>query len=124
MVANKPANPAYLFMVFWAPVALCIGIIFCISSLPAKDIPSLFFNQDVVYHVSIYLLTAFLFSRALRQSFPNAGWMSLMLTTLLFGVALGITDEQYQVLIPGRCPSLKDIMSDSAGTFFGGLAYI
>jgi VanZ family protein len=114
-----------LFLCLWGPVILCMGVIFYASSLPAKDIPSLFTGQDVLFHGSIYAILAMFFYRALTNTWPLASWWKLAVYTIIFGFVYGSSDEFHQLFTPGRSCSGFDLMVDtlgsSAGSLLGGI---
>jgi VanZ family protein len=106
----------------WVPVFLCMAAIFCVSSVPAKDIPGLFPFQDLVYHFGAYLSLGFLSSRAIKKSW-NIQILKVIIITLVFGSLYAISDEFHQSLVPGRDASLVDFMVDAVGNFTGGFIY-
>ncbi|MBU1726705.1 MAG: VanZ family protein [Candidatus Omnitrophica bacterium] len=108
-------------VIYWLPVLFCMVFIFFVSSMPAKKIPPLFINQDIAYHSLMYLLLAFLFGRALRNSFLNITLLKVIIFTTLFGLFYGATDEFHQLFVPGRSCSGFDLLIDTAGSFIGSL---
>jgi VanZ family protein len=107
----------------WLPVLICMGIIFYASSLPAKDIPPLFPFQDIVFHISSYLVLGVFYARVLKNSRSNMTRGKLILFTVVFGIFYGITDELHQAFVPGRIVSGFDLFLDGAGSFAGSLVY-
>lgn len=108
---------------FWLPVLVCMGFIFYASSLPASDIPLLFPFQDILYHLLIYLIMAYFFSRALKKTYVNIASVKIILYTVIFTIFYGTTDEFHQSFIPGRVASIFDLFIDIAGGFLGTLFY-
>lgn len=108
---------------FWFPVYACMGLIFYFSSLPAKDIPSLFAYQDIVFHLVIYGLLAYFFTRALKNTYGGLTLSKTLYFTVIFGVIYGLTDEFHQLFVPGRYMSVFDLLIDGVGSFTGGLIY-
>lgn len=134
MLALKPAKDAMPaktqdksgisgILKLWLPVAACMGFIFYASSIPGKNIPALFVNQDIVFHTSIYLLLAYFFSRALKNTYQDITVVKLILFTVIFGVIYGITDELHQVFVPYRTVSAWDVFNDGIGSLIGSLLY-
>jgi VanZ family protein len=100
-----------------------MGSIFYASSIPGENIPSLFVNQDIVFHVAVYLLLAYFFSRALKNTYQDITAAKLILFTVIFGVIYGITDELHQVFVPYRTVSAWDVFNDGMGSLIGSLLY-
>lgn len=105
----------------WLPVALCMGLIFYVSSVPGKEIPPLFDYQDIVYHIIIYLILAYFFARALRKTYLGLSIQKVIIFTLVFGIFYAITDELHQSFVPNRTVSSFDVFIDGVGSLFGGL---
>lgn len=106
--------PTINFLKFWLPLIAWMGIIFLISSLPAKDVPPLFPFQDIVYHLIAYTILGYLFRRAAKKNIRLA---------LIFGIAYALSDEFHQVFVPGRTFSGFDLIIDGVGVFLGSLRY-
>lgn len=90
---------------------------------PGKDIPSLFPYQDIVYHGIAFLILAYFFARALKNTYNKITARQLVIITLLFGMMYGVSDEFHQVFTPNRTASGFDVFVDSIGTFIGGLIW-
>jgi len=97
--------------------------IFIASSLPGKDLPFLFYAQDVVFHALVYAGLGWLFARALCGTRPSMKHVSVVALTVLFTSAYGVSDELHQLFVPGRACSLFDYAVDSAGGIAGGALY-
>ncbi len=119
-IQNKPNND---IVKSWLPVLVFMGLIFYASSTPGSDIPSLFPFQDAVFHLSVYLILAFFFSRALRNTYPNITVSRIILITVLFGVFYGMTDEFHQLFVPLRTCSGSDLFVDGMGSVIGSLIF-
>lgn len=105
----------------WSPVILSMGIIFYTSSIPGKEIPSLFNNQDIVYHILVFLILAYFFARALKNTMAQLSIRKVIIFTLIFGIMYGISDEFHQSFVPNRSVSAYDVFIDGVGSFLGGL---
>jgi len=123
MPANIQNKPRDDIVKSWLPVLVFMGLIFYASSIPGSDIPSLFPFQDVVFHLSVYLMLAFFFSRALRNTYPNFTVSRVILITILFGVFYGMTDEFHQAFVPLRTCSGFDLFIDGVGSLIGSLIF-
>jgi len=108
----------------WLPVILCMAVIFRASSLPGKDIPSLFAYQDILFHAAIYAILSLFFYRAAGGSRPGVSRFKLFFYTVIFCSLYGASDEFHQLYTPGRDCSVFDWMVDTvgscAGAFVGG----
>ena len=111
------------FVKFWLPILLWMGVIFYFSSLPGKDIPSLFPLQDVIFHITVYTLLAYLFSRALKNTYPKLTPARLVFLVVIFGIIYGLSDEFHQSFVAGRDASAFDLFIDTVGSFMGGIFY-
>jgi VanZ family protein len=112
-----------LFLKFWLPVLFWMGFIFFLSSLPGKDVPFFFPYQDIVTHIVNYLLLAYLFSRALKNTYLNIKRLESIFIAVVFGMAYGVLNELHQIFIPGRFASRLDVFIDVIGSLIGGLIY-
>ncbi len=119
-----PANPhkqiTRIFM-RWLPVMLCMGFIFLVSSMPGRNIPSLFPFQAVAYHLCIYCLLAYFFAHALKNTFSHVSKSSIIMFAVLFGVIYGLSDEWHQASVPYRSVSGLDVLTDGIGSLIGSL---
>ena len=100
-----------------------MGVVFATSSVPGKNIPSIFPFQDIAYHWLMYLIMAYFFARALRITSPQKRLSEIILLTVIFGVLYGITDELHQAFVPGRTVSGFDVFIDGVGSLLGSLIY-
>ncbi|MDD5595605.1 MAG: VanZ family protein [Candidatus Omnitrophica bacterium] len=118
-VNKKISHLAYL----WLFVLLVMGVIFAFSALPAREIPSLFPFEDIVFHLLAYGLLAFSFCQAINGTFSGLIKAQLVLYSIIFCTTYGISDEYHQLFVPGRCCSGFDIFIDGLGGFLGSLFY-
>ena len=93
---------------YWLPAAAYIGLIFALSSIPGKDIPSGFPNMDKVAHLLEYSLLGLLLGRAIRFTLAGRGRAAASLATIAAGAAVGVADELYQRGTPGRSSDVRD----------------
>jgi VanZ family protein len=98
-----------------------MAFIFYVSSVPGKDIPSLFPFQDILFHGSIYAILALFFYRALKNTFAKLLVFKTIVLAVIFGFGYGITDELHQLFTPARCCSGFDLIIDTAGSLVGSL---
>lgn len=109
------------FVKYWLAVLLWMGVIFYFSSLRGKDIPALFPLQDVLFHVIAYAALAYLFIRALKNTYPGLTPAKLIFFAVIFGIIYGLGDEFHQSFVPGRDASAFDVFIDTLGSFMGSL---
>ena len=106
------------------PALGVMTMIFALSHQPADDLPSLLPHFDKIAHFFIYgLLAAALvgaFEPGLRQRRP---WL-VVGAIVLWCLAYGLSDEFHQSFIPGRSPSLTDIVADTLGAVVVSLGWI
>lgn len=98
------------------PMALVMGTIFFLSHQPGDSLhlPPLP-GIDKLAHSLAYggLAAAMLFGFSERWKKQRRGLV--IFATTVFCLLYGISDEFHQSFVPGRTPSLVDILADSAG---------
>jgi len=109
---------------FWLPVLVCMGFIFYASSIPGQNIPLVFLNQDIAFHLIVYLVLGFLYARALKNTYTGMAAAKIILFTVIFGVVYGVTDELHQVFVPYRTVSGLDVLNDGIGSLIGSLTQL
>lgn len=114
-----------IFFKYWLPVVFWAGFIFSISSQPSKNIPSLFFAQDILFHIFEYTLLALLLNRALKISglAGSARKPKRVFLVILSCLIYAISDELHQQFVPGRVSSIADLAFDSLGIVLGSVIY-
>lgn len=103
----------------WLPAILMMAIIFAFSSIPSNEMPRFgLFDLSVKKfgHALGYGMLAVAILFGLGNKRP---WLAWVLT-----VAYALTDEFHQSLVPGRNPSLMDVLLfDNVGAIVGLWAY-
>ncbi len=103
----------------WLPVALWCGVIFYLSSI--SDLSTGWGLYDFVLrkiaHMVEYGILAFLVWRALLASntFTETKVYAL---SFVFSVLYAVSDEIHQGFVPGRGPSVCDVLIDAIGVVF------
>jgi VanZ family protein len=120
-MAVSTNTKAVWFAWYWAPVIFILSAIFATSCLPGKNVPSLFPNEDILYHGSIYAILALFFLRALRGTLSGRRIVWLMLVTVAFCMFYGATDELHQLFTPGRSCDFMDVGVDTLGALAGSV---
>jgi VanZ family protein len=97
----------------WLPAITVMAIIFCLSSIPSKEMPDFGFWDLIVKkgaHMLGYGILAASYWYALGFS-KRRWWLAL-----LFAGVYAITDEYHQSFVPGRHPSWVDaLVIDGSG---------
>jgi VanZ family protein len=117
---ERPSGRA-LLRTRWLPVAAYVALIFVLSSQPGLTAPGMFEYRDKLAHTLEYGGLGVLAYRAARDSWPATPALRRVLITVLALSALGVLDELFQSLIPGRDSTAYDWMADTLG---GALAQI
>ncbi|MFH0798135.1 MAG: VanZ family protein [Candidatus Woesearchaeota archaeon] len=103
-----------IFAVYWLPILLYAGLIFCLSSMPSllhPDIVPDFTMQDKGYHIIEYFFLSFLILRLmLHYKVKNKYMYAILLATLY-----GVTDEFHQIFVIGRYFSGWDMLANLVG---------
>lgn len=97
-----------------------MALIFWLSSLPDIPGPELFSAQDKGGHFVVYGILGFFITRSLGTWARGLGWRVVIVVTIAVA-AYGATDELHQMFVPGRNPSLFDLLFDTAGGFISAL---
>jgi VanZ family protein len=113
---SSAAPPTRLshFVRYWLPVILYVGLIFGASSVPGRDIPTLFPGSDKLEHLTEYALFGLLLGRAFRFTVGGGRGKLWSLSTVILGGFVGGMDELYQRLTPGRVSDYRDWIMDVA----------
>lgn len=99
----------------WSPAAAYAGLIFFLSSIPAKSMPAgRFWDFDKIIHAVEYMVLAtllwFAFTRTVRLAPRRLAAAVFILCTLY-----GASDELHQSFVPGRASSWGDVLADAFG---------
>ncbi len=121
-VNNSPVNKFLWFTYYWMPVVVIGGFVFFGSSIPGRNIPSIFPYEDILYHFGIYVILALFYIRALKNTGGRRTVLRLILLTVLFGFLYGASDELHQLWTPGRSCDIVDLFIDTAGSLTGAAA--
>lgn len=104
----------------WGPAAVWAAVLFYLSSQPGAQLPTLFGFNDKVGHFLLYAtLGAALGYGRVRTPGAVGHWMLLAI-----GLLYGVSDEFHQAFVPGRTPSLLDLVADAAGLAAGYAGYL
>ena len=96
----------------WLPVVLVAAVIFLLSSVPSRDLPTLG-SWDTLAKKGAHALGYALLAAAVWR---GLGWKRrLWWLALVLAAAYAATDEIHQRLTPGRHSSAVDVGIDSLG---------
>jgi VanZ family protein len=97
-----------------------MAAIFVVSHQSSVSIP--FDAPDYYAHGMSYTVLGFLLIRALAGGDLRAMTWGLVLVATVIGGLYGISDEFHQSFIPGRHPSVSDVIADTVGSLAGAVA--
>ncbi len=102
-------------MIVWA------GVLFALSSIPGRDIPTIEFSySDKIVHCGIYGVLGALCFRALRLT-TRLRVVPAILVVPLIVLAYGISDEVHQMFVPQRSSEVLDVVADVVGGALGAI---
>ncbi len=91
----------------WFPAVLMMFAIFLFSSQPSSDLPNFNWADEILKkggHVIGYAMLALSYWYAFRMQ-GNKRWLAWLLAVLY-----ALTDELHQSIVPGRHPSIRDVL--------------
>lgn len=108
------------FLWAWGPALIWMAATFYVSHQSSVAIPG--GAPDYIAHGVGYAGLGVLIMRALAGGRLSAmSWRLVLLATLLGGL-YGVSDEFHQSFVPGRHPSVSDIVADTLGSLLGASA--
>lgn len=96
----------------WGPVALYLGLVSFVSHQPGSSLPDA--APDWVLHSVEFAGLALLSARGVVRSGRSLS-IAAALWILACCAAAGVLDELHQSFVPGRDPSIRDAIVDTAG---------
>ncbi len=109
---RHPIHPRFR----WVPVLLYATFIFLLSNRSYNV--HLSFKSDYFHPIEYAVLGIFLFL-AWTTCHPRMKTLTVVCLVLLSGLIYGVADEFHQSFIPGRDPSVFDVMYDGLGLLIG-----
>jgi VanZ family protein len=96
-------------------------VILIATLIPGKTIPKVgFFQIDKVVHFFIFGVLMFLSCYALKKTYEYTGRpFRYIRIALIYSLALGVIIELIQQYVPGRGPSVADVVANSIGVALG-----
>lgn len=108
----------------WLPVALWMGVMFSVSSIPGGDLPGTAIpHADKLAHTAEYVVLGFLLMRALSGSFRKINLAKMISSAIIVAVVYAVFEERHQLYVPGRMCDLFDFLADFIGANVGILLY-
>ncbi|MFH1502300.1 MAG: VanZ family protein [Candidatus Eisenbacteria bacterium] len=104
----------------WVPAVVYVALIFAVSSIPGSlhgIIPFRVF--DKVAHIVEFTGLGLFLTVAFRGTLPRASMRNVVLLVLVVGLSIGLLDELYQHLVPGRAVEFLDWVADTIGVVAG-----
>ena len=114
----------HILIPYWLPVLLYVCLIFGLSSQPNLKPPLDFKYSDKVAHTIEYGILGLLLARAVRATGKLEWPLTAALLALSMGMIVGVSDEMFQSLIPGRDSSAFDFFADASGLALAQLIYL
>jgi len=104
----------------WIPAIVYVALIFAVSSIPGSihgRIPFRLFDKAA--HLGEFAGLGLFLMLAFRGTLPKADLRHILMLVLIVGLAIGVLDELYQNLIPGRAVEFLDWVADTIGVAVG-----
>jgi len=113
------------FLFRYVPMVVVMGTIYLLSAQPGDSLslPQLP-GLDKLAHMAAYGILALSILFAFSKSTKKNDVKRVVLLTVVWCLAYGITDEFHQAFVPGRSPSLLDLLADCIGAVMVCLFYL
>ena len=114
------------FLYYWLPLLIWISGIFLVSSIPS--IPSKSFPVEQIIpmeyplHLTAFFVLFLLFYRLLEHKNKPLPLRNIVLFSIILTMAVAIAKECWQLLIPSRFFSMKDILVDGSAAILAMFA--
>ncbi len=101
-------------------IIIVLSIMWYFSSLESSSIKMITFSwASILYHLGIFFLFSFLLLMIISKNEIKA---KRIIITITISLIVAILDEIHQSFVPGRDPSIKDILIDLTGTTLSSLS--
>ena len=102
--------------VLWCAVFVYCAVIFTLSSIPARyHAGGGVWEYDKLAHGLLYGGLGWVLWQALRVGRRNANGFFIAVAAIVLAGLYGASDEWHQSFVPGRSPSLMDLLADVVG---------
>lgn len=95
-----------------------MAFIFYLSSQPSLHVPPVMVGQDKVMHFITYAVLGFFAARAVGPVRGAMSWRRVAVAAMC-ALLYGVSDEFHQSFVPGRSPSVFDLLADGLGGWAG-----
>jgi VanZ family protein len=107
----------------WLPLIVWIFGIFLVSSLSSNSLPiKAIIPIEYPLHIIAFFVLFLLSYRLFRSNHKKAALGGILLSSLIFTMIVSLSKECWQLLIPTRSFSLKDIFIDGGAAVLAMLA--
>jgi VanZ family protein len=113
-MALEKGLPVQTLLKAWGPAAFWAAVLFLLSEAQPDSTSMWLSVNDKVAHLGLYTIMG----AALAWGERCVG-RKLPFLLILLGVSYGALDEWHQSFVPGRTPSLGDVLADTAGVILG-----
>jgi hypothetical protein len=114
---------AHRFLFYWLPLIMWILGIFLVSTLSTTSFPA---ESGVPIEYPLHITASFvlflLLYRLFRSNHKNAALGGILLSSLVFTMIVSLSKECWQLLIPTRSFSMKDIIVDGGAATLAMMA--
>jgi hypothetical protein len=110
----------------WVPAVAWTVLIFCVSSIPGlAPIVFKFKYFDKVAHATEYTGLGVFLTVAYWGSWSGRPRLRVVaLLAIATGLAIAVSDEAYQLTVPGRATEFYDWVADSIGVMLGSAVMV
>ena len=109
----------------WLPLIIWISGIFLVSSLSSNSFPSESrIPTEYPLHIIAFFVLFLLSYRLFRSNHKKAALGGILLSSLIFTMMVSFSKECWQLLIPTRSFSLKDIVVDGGAAILAMIIVI
>ena len=108
----------------WGAVASYCALIYFLSAQSNLDLPKVVPASDKWVHLIEYAVLGWLWTWAVRSSWPDWTPRTMLLSAVVFTLSYGVSDEWHQSHVPGRYASTADVGADVTGGGLGGGGFL
>ena len=108
----------------WGAVASYCVLIYFLSAQANFNLPKVVPASDKWVHLIEYAVLGWLWTWAVRSSWPDWTPRTMLLSAVVFTLSYGVSDEWHQSHVPGRYASTADVGADVTGGGLGGGGFL
>ena len=102
-----------------------MGVIFLLSHQPGdRFAPYLFRWADKLAHLGVYAALCVAFIYAFPGHIRRSEKKKIAVVSVLLCLLYGVSDEFHQSFVPGRYPSIADIVADVVGAVLACMSWL